>query len=65
MLLMVISLLYQVLWANKFIVSVRTSGEQRDADGISLLIVNKDTDGLSVRDYPTVDGYWIMFLKIT
>ena len=43
-------------WANKFIVSVRTSGEQRDADGISLLIVNKDTDGLSVRDYPTVDG---------
>ena len=43
-------------WANKFIVSVRTSGEQRDSDGISLLIVDKDIDGLSIRDYPTVDG---------
>ena len=43
-------------WANKLIVSVRTSGEQRDADGVSLLVVEKDADGLSLRDYPTVDG---------
>ena len=43
-------------WANKFIVSVRTSGDQRDSDGISVLIVDKNSEGLSIRDYPTVDG---------
>lgn len=43
-------------WANKLIVSVRTSGEQRDVDGVSLLVVEKDAEGLSLRDYPTVDG---------
>ncbi len=43
-------------WANKLIVSVRTSGDQRDKEGISLLIIEKDTDGISLRDYPTVDG---------
>ena len=42
--------------ANFFIVSVRTSGEQRDETGISLFIVPSDAKGLSQRDYPTVDG---------
>ena len=43
-------------WADKLIVSVRTSGGQRDADGVSLFIVDKNADGVSTRDYPTVDG---------
>ena len=42
--------------ANFFIVSVRTSGEQRDETGISLFIIPSDAKGLSRRDYPTVDG---------
>ena len=42
--------------ANFFIVSVRTSGEQRDETGISLFIIPSDAKGLIRRDYPTVDG---------
>ncbi|MEQ9144431.1 MAG: acyl-CoA dehydrogenase family protein [Parvibaculaceae bacterium] len=43
-------------WADKLIVSARTSGGQRDSDGVSLFIVDKNADGVSTRDYPTVDG---------
>ena len=42
--------------ANFFILSARTSGEQRDETGVSLFIVPSDAKGLSRRDYPTVDG---------
>ena len=42
--------------ANFFIVSARTSGEQRDETGVSLFIIPSDAKGLSRRDYPTVDG---------
>ena len=42
--------------ADFFIVSARTSGDQRDADGISLFIVEADASGVTRRDYPTVDG---------
>lgn len=42
--------------ADFFIVSVRTSGEQRDREGVSLFIVPSDAPGVSTRDYPTVDG---------
>ncbi|MBI1261475.1 MAG: pimeloyl-CoA dehydrogenase small subunit [Rhizobiales bacterium] len=43
-------------WADKLIVSARTSGGQRDRDGISLFIVDKSATGVSTRDYATVDG---------
>ena len=43
-------------WAQKLIVSARTSGDQSDKEGISLFIVDKATDGVSTRDYKTVDG---------
>ena len=43
-------------WSTKLIVSARTSGDQRDKEGISLFILDKDTSGISLRDYPTVDG---------
>ena len=42
--------------ANLLVVSARTSGKQRDASGVSLFIVPGDADGVSRRDYPTVDG---------
>ena len=42
--------------ADLFVVSARTSGDQRDEEGVSLFIVAADATGLSRRDYPTVDG---------
>ncbi len=42
--------------ADLFVVSARTSGDQRDEEGVSLFIVAADAAGLSRRDYPTVDG---------
>ncbi len=44
-------------WADKFIITARTSGGQRDEQGVTVFLVDKNTDGLSTRDYPTVDGY--------
>lgn len=43
-------------WASHLIVTARTSGEQRSRDGVTVFIVEKDADGVSTRDYPTVDG---------
>ena len=42
--------------ADKFIAVVRTSGEQRDEKGISLLLIDRDCVGLRRKDYPTIDG---------
>ena len=42
--------------ANKFIISARTSGDQRDESGISLFLVDAEVSGLSSRDYQTVDN---------
>jgi len=42
--------------ADKLIVSVRTAGDQRDRDGISLLILDADTAGISRQGYATIDG---------
>ena len=43
--------------ADFLVVSARTSGAQRDRDGVSLFIVPADADGISRRDYPTVDAF--------
>ncbi|MCR5881004.1 acyl-CoA dehydrogenase family protein [Phenylobacterium sp. J367] len=43
-------------FASHLIVTARTSGGQRDAQGISVFVVPKDAQGVSTRDYPTVDG---------
>ena len=43
-------------WASHLIVTARTSGGQRDKDGISVFVVDKSSDGVVTRDYPTVDG---------
>ncbi|MEM7217209.1 MAG: acyl-CoA dehydrogenase family protein [Pseudomonadota bacterium] len=42
--------------ADFMVVSARTGGDQRDADGVSLFIVDKAASGISQRDYPTVDA---------
>ncbi len=43
-------------WASHLIVTARTGGGQRDAKGVSVFVVDKSTDGVVTRDYPTVDG---------
>ena len=43
-------------WATHLIVTARTGGGQRDAQGISSFIVEKSAKGVTTRDYPTVDG---------
>ena len=42
--------------ADQFVVSGRTDGEQRDADGVSLFIVDSNAGGIELKAYPTVDG---------
>lgn len=43
--------------ADQLIVSARSSGAQRDTDGISLFIVDANAAGVSRRDYRTIDGF--------
>ena len=42
--------------ADILVVSARTSGEQRDESGVSVFVIDANADGVSRRDYPTVDG---------
>ncbi|MGC1302774.1 MAG: acyl-CoA dehydrogenase family protein [Caulobacteraceae bacterium] len=42
--------------ASRLLVTARTSGAQRDGGGISLFMVDRDAPGVTLRDYPTVDG---------
>ena len=42
--------------ANKFIVTARSSGEQFDAEGVSLFMVDAAAEGVSLKSYQTMDG---------
>jgi alkylation response protein AidB-like acyl-CoA dehydrogenase len=42
--------------ADQLIVSTRSAGAQRDTTGVSLFVVPADTDGITRRDYRTIDG---------
>jgi alkylation response protein AidB-like acyl-CoA dehydrogenase len=42
--------------AQQIIVSARTSGGQTDTHGISLFVIDADSDGVTVTGFPTVDG---------
>jgi alkylation response protein AidB-like acyl-CoA dehydrogenase len=42
--------------ASQIVVSARTSGGQVDEDGITLLLVDADADGVVLDNFPTVDG---------
>lgn len=43
-------------WASHLVVTARTGGGQRDGDGVSVFVIDKNTDGVVTRDYATVDG---------
>lgn len=42
--------------ADVLVVPARTSGDQRDENGITLFLLDAGSDGISRRDYPTIDG---------
>ncbi|MCA8868761.1 MAG: acyl-CoA dehydrogenase family protein [Rhodobacteraceae bacterium] len=42
--------------ADFLVVSARSKGKIGDADGISLFLVPRETTGLGLRDYQTIDG---------
>ena len=42
--------------ADLLVVPARTSGEQRDSKGITLFLIDATAEGISRRDYPTIDG---------
>ncbi len=42
--------------ADLLIIPARTSGKQTDKGGISLFAIDANSDGVSIRDYETVDG---------
>ncbi|MEM6474727.1 MAG: acyl-CoA dehydrogenase family protein [Pseudomonadota bacterium] len=43
-------------WASHLVVTARTGGDRRDAEGVSVFIVDKSAGGVVTRDYETVDG---------
>jgi alkylation response protein AidB-like acyl-CoA dehydrogenase len=43
-------------WADKLIVSARTSGDRRDHDGVSLFIIDRQSAGLHLQSFKTIDG---------
>ncbi|MDG5501208.1 acyl-CoA dehydrogenase [Marinobacter sp. BGYM27] len=43
--------------ADQLIVSARTGGATADAEGLSLFIVDRATDGVQVQDFATHDGH--------
>ena len=43
--------------ATHLIISARTSGDQRDTDGITLFLVDKNAEGITLQNYPTIDEY--------
>ena len=43
--------------ADYILLAARTSGKRFDKDGISIFVLEKNTSGLIMQDYPTVDGF--------
>ena len=42
--------------ADNIIISARISGKQSEEEGISLFVIDPKLEGVSLRNYPTVDG---------
>lgn len=42
--------------ADVLVVPARTDGDQKDEGGITLFLVDANSDGVSRRNYPTIDG---------
>jgi alkylation response protein AidB-like acyl-CoA dehydrogenase len=43
-------------YATHFIVTARTGGGRLDAEGVSIFLVERGAAGITLQDYPTVDG---------
>ncbi|MBD3649191.1 MAG: acyl-CoA dehydrogenase family protein, partial [Pseudomonadales bacterium] len=43
--------------ADVLVVPARTSGDQKDEQGITLFLVDANAEGVSRRNYPTIDGH--------
>ncbi len=50
------AVVYSAPHATHLLVTARTGGSQREADGVSLFLIPAGTKGVVRRDYPTVDG---------
>ncbi|WP_414899613.1 acyl-CoA dehydrogenase family protein [Sphingomonas flavalba] len=51
------AVVYAAPWATHLLVTARTGGGQREADGVSLFLIDAGLPGIVRRDYPTVDGF--------
>lgn len=49
--------------ADRIVVSARTAGDARDAEGVSLFVVDRDAKGLSARPVKTMDGHHAAMLR--
>jgi alkylation response protein AidB-like acyl-CoA dehydrogenase len=43
-------------WADRLIVSARTSGDKRDRDGVSLFVIDAHAANVDLRSFRTIDG---------
>jgi len=50
------TVVYHAAAADKLIVTARTAGSEGDPDGISLFLLDRNTVGLRLREYATLDG---------
>jgi len=51
-------------WADRLIVSARTSGRARDRDGVSLFIIDRHMPNVHLQDFKTLDGRRAAELKL-
>jgi alkylation response protein AidB-like acyl-CoA dehydrogenase len=59
------SMVLNAATATHIVVSARTSGGQVDKHGISLFLIDAKADGVSLDNYPTVDGLRASEVKLT
>jgi alkylation response protein AidB-like acyl-CoA dehydrogenase len=59
------SMVLNAATADQIVVSARTSGGQVDAHGISLFLIDAKADGVSLDNYPTVDGLRASEVKLS
>ncbi len=48
---------YVAPYATHLLVTARTGGGQRDAEGVGLFLIDAKSTGITRRDYPCVDGF--------
>jgi alkylation response protein AidB-like acyl-CoA dehydrogenase len=50
--------------ADTLVVSARTGGRDRDASGVSLFVIDKDTPGLGIQSVQTMDGHHAAMISL-